>query len=226
MPNKRCGGLQKVEIATLLDKFIVCIAPVAQLDRAWDYGSQGCRFDSCRARHFNFYREKSMNHLYFLEEALKEAEKAFFFGEVPIGAIIVKDNEIISRAFNRKEFLQDPTAHAEILAIREAALKLNSWRLNDCVLYSTVEPCVMCCGAIIQARIKTVVYGVPDRKFGGVESLYSILEDKRNNHRPEVIRLNFPPAEELLKKFFKILRTSGEVPEPGLTGPTRNRVTP
>ncbi|SMP11309.1 tRNA(adenine34) deaminase [Desulfurobacterium pacificum] len=147
-----------------------------------------------------------MNHLFFLREALKEAEKAFSLGEVPIGAVIVKDNQIISRAFNRKEFLQDPTAHAEILAIREAALKFNSWRLNDCILYTTVEPCVMCCGAIIQARLKTVVYGVPDKKFGGVESLYSILGDERNNHRPEVIKIEFPPAEELLKRFFKILR--------------------
>lgn len=167
-----------------------------------------------------------MNHLFFLNEALKEAEKAFSFGEVPIGAVIVKDGEIVARAFNRKEFLQDPTAHAEILAMREAALKLNSWRLNGCVLYSTVEPCVMCCGAIIQSRIGTVVYGIPDKKFGGVESLYSVLTDERSNHRPCVVRVDFPPAEELLKRFFKRLRSKGEVPEPGLTGPTRNRVTP
>ena len=145
--------------------------------------------------------------LHFLQEALSEARKAFSYGEVPIGALIVKDGEIISRAFNRKEFLQDPTAHAEILAIREASRKLNSWRLNGCTLYSTVEPCVMCCGAIIQSRISRVVYSVPDPKFGGVESLYSILSDERNNHRPVVEKVELPEAAELLKEFFKRLRT-------------------
>ena len=142
----------------------------------------------------------------FLLEALKEAKKAFKYGEVPIGAVVVKDGKIISRAFNRKEFLQDPTAHAEILAIREASRKLNSWRLNGCTLYSTVEPCIMCCGAIIQSRIDRVVYSIPDPKFGGVESLYKILEDKRVNHRPEVNRIYIKEAEELLRKFFKLLR--------------------
>ena len=145
--------------------------------------------------------------LHFLQEALSEARKAFSYGEVPIGALVVKDGEIISRAFNRKEFLQDPTAHAEILAIREASRKLNSWRLNGCTLYSTVEPCVMCCGAIIQSRISRVVYSVPDPKFGGVESLYSILSDERNNHRPVVEKVELPEAVELLKEFFKKLRT-------------------
>ncbi|RUM91380.1 MAG: tRNA-specific adenosine deaminase [Thermovibrio sp.] len=142
----------------------------------------------------------------FLKKALEEAKKAYKFGEVPIGALIVRNGEIISKAFNRKEFLQDPTAHAEIIAIREASRKLNSWRLTDCTLYSTVEPCVMCCGAIIQSRIKRVVYSVPDPKFGGVESLFRILSDKRNNHRPEVERIELLEAEELLKSFFKELR--------------------
>ncbi|WP_142936045.1 nucleoside deaminase [Balnearium lithotrophicum] len=142
----------------------------------------------------------------FLKKALEEAKKAYKFGEVPIGALIVRNGQIISKAFNRKEFLQDPTAHAEIIAIREASRKLNSWRLTDCTLYSTVEPCVMCCGAIIQSRIKRVVYSVPDPKFGGVESLFRILSDKRNNHRPEVERIELLEAEELLKSFFKELR--------------------
>ena len=147
-----------------------------------------------------------MEDLKFLKEALEEAKKGYRFGEVPIGALVVKNGRVISRAFNRKEFLQDPTAHAEIVAIREASRKLNSWRLNGCTLYSTVEPCVMCCGAIIQSRISRVVYAVPDPKFGGVESLYSILSDRRSNHRPEVRRLELPEAEELLKSFFKELR--------------------
>ena len=142
----------------------------------------------------------------FLLEALEEAKKAFKYGEVPIGAVVVKDGKIVSRAFNRKEFLQDPTAHAEIIAIREASRKLNSWRLNGCTLYSTVEPCIMCCGAIIQSRIDRIVYSIPDQKFGGVESLYKILEDKRVNHRPEVNKIYVKEAEELLKKFFKLLR--------------------
>ena len=147
-----------------------------------------------------------MEDLKFLREALKEAKKAFELGEVPIGAVIVRDGEIVARAFNRKEFLQDPTAHAEVLAIREASRKLNSWRLTDCTLYSTVEPCIMCCGVIIQARIKRVVYSLPDPKFGGVESLYSILADKRVNHRPKVNKIYLPEVEELLKEFFKALR--------------------
>ena len=142
----------------------------------------------------------------FLLEALEEAKKAFKCGEVPIGAVVVKDGKLVSRAFNRKEFLQDPTAHAEILAIREASRKLNSWRLNGCTLYSTVEPCIMCCGAIIQSRIDRIVCSIPDPKFGGVESLYKILEDKRVNHRPEVNKIYVKEAEELLKKFFKLLR--------------------
>ncbi|WP_457679287.1 nucleoside deaminase [Thermovibrio sp.] len=148
-----------------------------------------------------------MQELHFLKEALKEAKKAFSYGEVPIGAVIVKDGEVISRGFNRKEFLQDPTAHAEIVAIREASRKLNSWRLTGCTLYSTVEPCVMCCGAIIQSRIERVVYAVPDPKFGGVESLFNLLSDERSNHRPEVLKVELKEAEELLKSFFKLLRS-------------------
>jgi len=147
-----------------------------------------------------------MEHLTFLSEALKEAKKAFSYGEVPIGSVIVKDGEVIARAFNRKEFLQDPTAHAELLAIREASLKLNSWRLDGCVLYSTVEPCFMCAGAIIQSRIKGVVYSVPDPKFGGVESLYPLLTDERLNHRPFVLKIELVEVKELLKEFFKLLR--------------------
>jgi tRNA(adenine34) deaminase len=147
-----------------------------------------------------------LNDLYFLRLALREAEKALSFGEVPIGAVVVRNGEVIAKAFNRKEFLQDPTAHAELIAIREAARKLNSWRLNDCTIYSTVEPCIMCCGAIIQSRIKRVVYSTPDPKFGGVESLYRLLGDERNNHRPEVVKLELPESEELLKAFFRSLR--------------------
>ncbi len=142
----------------------------------------------------------------FLEVALNEARKAGKYGEVPIGAVIVKDGKIISKAFNRKEFLQDPAAHAEMIAIREASRKLNSWRLVGCELYSTVEPCIMCCGAIIQARISKVVYSIPDEKFGGVESLYQIFENRRVNHRPEVRKIYIKDVEDLMKDFFRELR--------------------
>ena len=149
--------------------------------------------------------------LLFLKEALKEARRAKLYGEVPIGAVIVRNGEIISRAFNQKEFLQDPTAHAEVIAIRKACEKLNSWRLIDCELYSTVEPCIMCCGAIIQSRISRVIYSIPDEKFGGAESLYSILSDRRVNHRPEVKKIYIKEAEDLLKEFFKKLRRGAGV---------------
>jgi len=148
-----------------------------------------------------------MDDVFFLKEALKEAEKAFLLGEVPVGALIVKEGQIISRAFNRKEILQEPTAHAEVLAIREASRRLNSWRLTGCTLYSTVEPCVMCAGAIIQARVDRVVYAVADPKFGGVESLFKILSDERSNHRPQVLKVELAEAAELLKRFFKLLRS-------------------
>ena len=146
-----------------------------------------------------------MDHL-FLLEAVKEAKKAFKPFEVPVGAVIVKDGKIISRGFNQKEFLQDPTAHAEIIAIRKASSKLGSWRLNDCILYSTVEPCIMCCGAIIQSRIKKIVYAIPDPKFGGIESLFRIFENEKINHRPIVEKIYIREAEDLLKDFFRILR--------------------
>jgi len=148
-----------------------------------------------------------MSDLFFLKEALKEAKKAFSLGEVPVGALIVKEGRIISRAFNGKEFLQDPTAHAEILAIREASGRLNSWRLDGSTLYSTVEPCIMCAGAIIQSRVDRVVYAVADPKFGGVESLFKLLSDERVNHRPEVVKIELEEAAELLKSFFKLLRS-------------------
>jgi tRNA(adenine34) deaminase len=147
-----------------------------------------------------------MEDLHFLVEALKEAKKAFYYGEVPVGAVVVKDSQVISRAFNRKEFLQDPTAHAELLAIREASRKLNSWRLTGCTLYTTLEPCVMCCGAIIQARVSRLVYAALDPKFGGVESLYSILTDPRGNHRVEVVKIELEEASAVLREFFKALR--------------------
>ena len=107
----------------------------------------------------------------YMLEALNEANKAFSINEVPIGCVIVKDNKIISRGYNKKESTNLVTSHAEIIAINKACKKLNNWRLLDCTLYVTVEPCLMCCGAIIQSRIKKVVYGTPNEIYGAVEML-------------------------------------------------------
>ncbi len=142
----------------------------------------------------------------FLNEALKEAAKALSYKEVPIGAVIVKETKIIGRGFNKKEFLQNPTSHAEIIAIEEASQTLNSWRLTGTTLYSTVEPCIMCCGAIIQARISRIVYCIPDEKFGGVESLFSIFSNEKLNHSVKVEKIYLPRAKELLQNFFKTIR--------------------
>lgn len=136
----------------------------------------------------------------YMIEALKEAKKAFELGEVPIGAIIVKDNKIISRAFNKKESSNLATSHAEILAINKACKKLNNWRLLDCTLYVTVEPCLMCCGAIIQSRIKKVVYGTSNEYYGAVESIDNTLK-KYNIEVENNILQN--KCSYILKEFFK-----------------------
>ncbi len=145
-----------------------------------------------------------MNALSYMRVALEEAKKAFDEDEVPVGAVIVKDGEIIARAHNRRESTLDPTAHAEILAIREASKRLKNWRLTDTTLYVTKEPCPMCAAAIVHARIKRVVYGCKDEKGGGVDSLYSILTDPRLNHQAEVVSgVMSEECAELLVNFFR-----------------------
>jgi tRNA(adenine34) deaminase len=140
-------------------------------------------------------------------EALKEANKAFKKKEVPVGCIIVKDNEIIARAHNLRETKQRSIAHAEILAIEKASKKLNSWRLDGCEIYVTLEPCIMCSGAIINSRIKRLVYATKEPKFGAHQSLTNVFELK-SNHKTEikagVLELE---SNQLLKKFFKELRS-------------------
>ena len=136
----------------------------------------------------------------YMIEALKEAKKACELGEVPIGAVIVKDNKIISRAFNKKESSNLATSHAEILAINKACKKLNNWRLLDCTLYVTVEPCLMCCGAIIQSRIKKVVYGTSNEYYGAVESIDNTLK-KYNIEVENNILQN--ECSNIMKEFFK-----------------------
>lgn len=128
-------------------------------------------------------------------------------GEIPVGAIMVHQGKIIARGFNKRESLADPMGHAEIEVIRKAAKKLKKWRLNDCTLYVTLEPCLMCAGAIVQARVGRVVYGARDPKAGAVESLYAVLKDKRLNHSPLVEGDVLGEAcGQILKEFFSELR--------------------
>ncbi len=143
----------------------------------------------------------------FMKEALKEAKKAYDKLEVPVGAVIVKDGKIIARAHNLKETKFDTTKHAEILAIQKASKKLNSWRLIDCEMYVTLEPCSMCAGALINSRIKKVYIGASDQKTGAVGSVFNLLEDYTFNHKVEYEKgVLQDECESILKEFFKKLR--------------------
>ena len=142
-----------------------------------------------------------------MKEALKEAKKAYGKLEVPVGAIIVRDRKIIARAHNLKETKKDTTKHAEILAIQKASRKLESWRLLDCEMYVTLEPCSMCAGAIINARIKKLYIGALDEKTGAVGSVFNLFEDYKFNHNVEVEQgIMKEECEKILKDFFKVLR--------------------
>lgn len=150
-------------------------------------------------------------HENYLRRALREAELAFAEDEVPVGAVIVHGGQVIASARNGREQLRDPTAHAEMVAITQAAAALESWRLDDCTLYVTLEPCPMCAGAILQARIPTVVFGALDPKAGAVTSLYKLLSDARLNHRCEVISgLLAEECGEILTRFFVGKRRLGK----------------
>ena len=143
----------------------------------------------------------------FMREALKEAKKAYDKLEVPVGAVIVKEGKIIARAHNLKETKFDTTKHAEILAIQKASKKLNSWRLLDCEMYVTLEPCSMCAGALINSRIKKVYIGANDEKTGAVGSVFNLLEDYTFNHKVEIEKgILKDECESILKQFFKMLR--------------------
>ena len=144
-----------------------------------------------------------------MEFALKEAEQALSEYEVPIGAVIVWDNKIIGRGHNQIERLQDPTAHAEMIAITAAAAYLNSRRLENCTLYVTLEPCPMCAGAIVLARIPTLVFGAFDPKAGACSTLYSIVSDGKLNHRVEMVTgVLGERCSDVLKEFFVKLRAN------------------
>lgn len=142
-----------------------------------------------------------------MREALKEAEKAYALGEVPVGSVVVTDGVIIARGHNLRESVNDATAHAEILAMREAAQKRGDWRLEEAAVYTTVEPCPMCAGALVQFRVKTVVYGTADPKAGAAGSIVNLLQEPRFNHQVEVIPgVLEVECREIMQRFFQGLR--------------------
>lgn len=148
-----------------------------------------------------------MRDFHFMRVALEEAKKAALRGEVPVGAAIAKGELLVASACNRREELKDPTAHAEILVLREASRKLGDWRLEGCILYVTLEPCLMCAGAVLQTRIECVLYGAPDPKGGACGSVYDLLKDGRISPRREVIGgVLGEESGELLRSFFRSRR--------------------
>jgi tRNA(adenine34) deaminase len=155
----------------------------------------------------------------WMREALREAEVAYREGEIPVGAVVVYENRVIGRGHNQTERLADPTAHAEMIAITAAASALGSWRLLDTVLYVTAEPCLMCAGAAVLARIPRVVYGVRDPKFGALNSLFSVGNDARLNHTFEVKDGIFAEeAKSLMQSFFRERRKAFEKDASNLDG--------
>jgi len=144
-----------------------------------------------------------MDDLQAMTVALDEAKAALEHGDVPVGAVVVRDGQLIARRHNEREITNDPTAHAEVLALRDAAAAIGSWRLDDCTLYVTLEPCVMCAGALLNARIGRLVYGAADLKAGATASLYNVCADPRLNHNPPVTHgVLAEPAADLLSGFF------------------------
>jgi tRNA(adenine34) deaminase len=147
----------------------------------------------------------------YMRLAIREAEQALAEDEVPIGCVIVKGERVIAAAHNQREQLKDPTAHAEMIAITQAAAALGDWRLEDCALYVTLEPCPMCAGAILQARIPVVVYGASDPKAGAAQSLYQLLTDSRLNHRCLVFGgILAAECGGMLTRFFQAQRKLGK----------------
>ena len=147
------------------------------------------------------------NYVKYMLEAIKEAELAKLEDEVPIGCVVVKDDQIIARAHNQREVTNNPLGHAETLAIKKASEVLNDWQLVNCDLYVTVEPCIMCGGAIIQSRIRKVIYGAPDLKGGAFGSSINILDAQNINHRPEIVKgILEEECTKIIKDYFKSKR--------------------
>ena len=143
----------------------------------------------------------------YMRFALKEAQKAALIDEVPVGCIIVLNDKIIAKAHNKKETTNDPCGHAEIIAIRKACKKISNWRLENCEMYVTIEPCIMCSGAIIQSRIKKVFYGAKDNKGGGLGTSINVLEAKNINHVPEVYGgILLEECSKIISDYFKTKR--------------------
>ena len=154
-----------------------------------------------------------MNDQFYMHEALKEAQKAFDENEVPIGAVAVFKNQIIGRGHNQIERLQDPTAHAEIIAITAAANALRTWRLDSVIVYTTIEPCIMCAAALVHARVKKIVFGARDEKFGGCGSIFNVVQERKLNHQVEVVEgVMAEEAAGLMKKFFAKKRKKMDSP--------------
>jgi len=141
---------------------------------------------------------------YFMKQALLQAELAFEENEVPIGAVVVHENRIIGRAHNQREQLNDPTAHAEVLALTQASAALGTWRLTGATMYVTLEPCPMCAGALVNARVDRLVYGADDTKAGACGTLWNLVQSEKLNHRMQVIRgLMADECRDILQEFFR-----------------------
>ena len=148
-----------------------------------------------------------IEHEVFMRIALREAEEAYALGEVPVGAVVVINGAVVARGHNLRESLSDATAHAEIIALREAARKLGDWRLGEATVYTTVEPCPMCAGALVQFRVRKVIYGAKDPKAGAAGSVVNLLQDERFNHQVEVVAgVLEAECREVVQRFFEGLR--------------------
>ncbi len=170
------------------------------MDRASDYESEGRGFDSLRAHHSSVDEA-------LMREALAQAQCGLEAGEAPVGAVVAIEGAVVARAHNAPIALADPTAHAEVLALRAAAGKVGNYRLTGATLYATVEPCPMCCGALLQSRVARLVYGARDPKAGAVESLYRLLDDARLNHRVSATSgVLAGECAALLSRFFETRR--------------------
>jgi tRNA(adenine34) deaminase len=178
-------------------------APLAQLDRASDYESEGQRFKSSRAR--------IVEDVDYMRLALALARKAALLGEVPVGALAVQEGRVVGEGYNRREVDRSPLAHAELLALGQAAQTLGAWRLLGVTLFVTLEPCAMCAGALLQGRVKRLVFGAKDPKAGAVGSLYNLAEDSRHNHQVVVTAgVLEEDCSRALKEFFRGLRSRTE----------------
>jgi len=150
----------------------------------------------------------SDKHIAMMRLALQEGKTAYALNEVPIGAVLTHNDQVVSKAHNMRETWHDPTAHAEMIVLRQAAKFLNSWRLTECTLYVTIEPCPMCAGALLQARIPHLIYGASDNKAGAVDTLYNLASDDRLNHQMQVTSgVLEDECRQLMQQFFRRLRT-------------------